>query len=142
MDQIMPHALWVGMSDDCRDYGRLFQAGIRALVHLPFEESPPHSPREIICFRIPITDSAGNPEPLLTLAISAVADLLQMQIPTLVCCAAGVSRSPAITAAALSLVTQQPPEACLKLITHHHPCNVTAGLWNDLVRLLRPRARK
>ena len=57
------------------------------------------------------------------------------KIPTLVCCGAGMSRSPAIVAAALALVERAPFEDCLRRVARHHPSDVSPGLWSEVVKL-------
>ncbi len=51
------------------------------------------------------------------------------QIPTLVYCGAGMSRSPAIVAAALSIVQGGSPDERLKGIVAGHPHDVSPHLW-------------
>jgi hypothetical protein len=43
-----------------------------------------------------------------------------------------MSRSPAIAAAALSMVYQQEPDECLKQVAEHHPADVLPGFWTDV----------
>ena len=51
MDQLSPHALWLGRGGEGRDYRRVVGAGIRALVHLAEEEAPDRPPRDLIYCR-------------------------------------------------------------------------------------------
>ena len=69
---------------------------------------------------------------LLNLAIGAVATLLESRSPTLVCCGAGMSRSPAVVAAALSVVERKSLEECLKNVTEFHPADVSPGFWEEI----------
>ena len=57
-------------------------------------------------------------------------------MPTLVCCGGGLSRSPAVAAAALSIVHRTKPEECLEKIAEHSPTDVVPALWADLKGLL------
>jgi len=78
-------------------------------------------------------DGAGNDAVLLSLAIKSVRELIRHNVPTLVCCSAGMSRSPAIVAAALSLVQNAGIDECLRSISAHHPTDVSPGLWDEIV---------
>ena len=59
-----------------------------------------------------------------------------MHFPTLVSSGSGVSRAPAVVAAALSLVHQETPERCLQQVTRHHPSDVSPALWSDVTGIL------
>lgn len=83
--------------------------------------------------RIPLIDGAGNTAVALRLAVDAVGLLVRQQVPTLVACSAGMSRSPAIVAAALAMVLRRPPEDTLAMITREGPHDVSPGLWGDLL---------
>jgi hypothetical protein len=67
-----------------------------------------------------------------------VANLVQKRVPTLVCCGAGLSRSPAITAAPISLVYREPADECLKKVAKYHPADVLPGFWNEVKSVLKP----
>jgi hypothetical protein len=136
MNEIEGHLLWVGHAGDGRAFQQLFAAGIQVVVQVAAEEMPPQPPRDLICCHFPLLDGAGNRPQLLSLAISTVASVLRMRMPTLVCCGAGMSRSPAIAAAALAVVHGEAPEKWLERITRCHPSDVSPGLWNELVTLL------
>jgi protein-tyrosine phosphatase len=136
MNQILPHGLWIGHAGDDRDFRKLFDAGIEAVVELAAEEPPTALPRELISCRFPLVDGPGNRVALLTLAIQTLAALLRSRVPTLVCCGGGMSRSPALAAAALSVAFGETPEACLKAVVLHHPGDVSPGLWNEVKQVL------
>ena len=87
-------------------------------------------------FRFPLDDGSGNDLDLMWVAIVSVLNLLAKDIPTLVCCGAGMSRSPAIVAAALSMAEQSSLEDCLKMVTEHHAADVSPGLWADVKRAM------
>jgi protein-tyrosine phosphatase len=136
MRQIEPYSLWLGHAGDGRDVQVILGAGIQAVVQLAAEEPLPELPRELTFCRFPLLDGAGNELKLLDLATTTVANLLEKSVPVLVCCGAGMSRSPAVAAAALSMVYQETPEDCLKQIAEHHPADVVPGLWVDVKRML------
>jgi hypothetical protein len=135
--QILPHLLWLGNAADAGDYRRLFAAGVEALVQLAAEEPAVAPPRELTYCRFPLLDGAGNSAKLMHLAVATVAGLLRGHVPTLVCCGAGLSRAPAVAAAALAVWLRQPPEECLRRVAEQHPCDVAPALWGDLVELHR-----
>jgi hypothetical protein len=136
MQQIESMPLWIGHAGEGRDFRQVFALGIRAVVDVAMEEKPAPPPRELIYQRIPIVDGAGNHASMLNLAICTIASLLRMHLPTLVCCGSGMSRAPALTAAALSLVLEQPPETCLQKVITSHPHDISPGLWQDIVETL------
>lgn len=136
MNQIPPYPLWIGHLGEGADFRRVFDAGIKALVHLAAEEAPAQPPRELIVCRFPLYDGGGNRSELLALAIRTTATLLEMHLPTLVCCGAGASRAPAIAAAALAVAHGETPEESLKRVVQHHPSDVSPGLWLEIKGVL------
>ncbi|HVS38772.1 MAG TPA: hypothetical protein VMS17_24665 [Gemmataceae bacterium] len=136
MNQIRPHFLWLGHVGEGDAFRRLFDAGVEAVVQLAAEEPPLALPRELILCRFPLIDGIGNRPALLTLAIETTAALVRNRVPTLLCCGAGMSRSPAIAAAALSVAYGGPPEEWLKSVAEHHASDVSPGFWDEVRRLL------
>ena len=136
MNQIQPFPLWVGHAGDGSDFRRLCDVGIKALVLVAEEEPPAPVPRDMICCRFPLVDGPGNEPEVLYLALQTLVTLLQRRVPTLVCCSGGVSRAPALTAAALALVGAQTPAECLERVVQHHPSDVTPGFWNEVTAVL------
>jgi len=136
MHQIQPYPLWVGHAGDGHDFRPIFDAGIRAVVQLAEEEPALQVPRELIFCRFPLVDGSGNDAKVLSIAVTTVANLLERNVPTLVCCGGGMSRSPCIAAAALSMIYQEEPDDCLKQIADHHPHDVVPGLWSDVKHFL------
>lgn len=137
MRQVVPLPIWIGHAGDGRDHAAIQAAGLRALVQLAIEEPGLPTPRDLIAFRIPLFDGPGNPPEVLGLAIRLVADLLGRRIPTLVCCGAGMSRSPSILAAAMAIRLGESPETALARVLGSGPRDVSPGLWNDVLHLLR-----
>jgi protein-tyrosine phosphatase len=137
MNQIKPYPLWLGHAGDARNFRSVLDVGVQALVDLSREEPPVEPPRELIYCRFPLLDGAGNDEGLLHLAISTLASLIRMRIPTLVCCDFGLSRSPAVAAAALAVAHEEAPEACLQRVVEHHHGDVSPGLWSEITHVLR-----
>src|SRR5262245_10068921 len=138
MRQIAPHALWLGHAADGEDFRNIFDAGIKAVVQLAAEEATIEMPRQLIYCRFPVIDGPGNRWKLLHLATTTVAGLLDNRVPVLVCCGGGMSRSPAIAAAAMAMVYKLSPDECLKKIAEHHSIDVVPALWNDVKSCLEP----
>lgn len=132
MRQVPPHFLWIGHAGDGRDYRKVLDAGVQAIVQLAEEEPPLQPPRELIVCRFPLVDGPGNDPKVVYLATMTLVNLLERHVPTLVCCGAGMSRSPAVAAAALTLVYQKEPDECLKEIAEHQPHDVVPGLWAEV----------
>jgi protein-tyrosine phosphatase len=140
MRQIAPHLLWVGHAGDGSDFRHILDTGIQAVVQLAVEEPPLSLPRELTFCRFPLVDGAGNEPKVLTMAITTVANLLEQRVPTLICCGGGMSRSPAIAAAALSMVYQMTPEDSLKEVAQDHPADVVPALWQEIKAVLQSSA--
>ena len=136
MTQIHPHSLWIGHAGEGRDASSLADAGIEALVNLAAEERFELPPREFLSLRFPLIDGTGNRSAWLELAITTVASLLALKIPTIVACGAGMSRAPTIAAAALALTLHKSPEGCLQDVASQHPTDVSPGLWDEVKAVL------
>jgi len=106
MREILADRLWIGNAIEARDYRRLHELEIRAVVDVALEEQPGVPPREFIYLRYPLLDGIGNSPTTLTMAIRSIADLLRSDTRTMVACSAGMSRSPSLAAAALAIVEQ------------------------------------
>jgi protein-tyrosine phosphatase len=132
MRQVVPHLLWLGHVGDARDLRRVFEAGVTALVDLAREEPPLATHRELIYCRFPLEDGTDNPPGLLRLAVRTVVELVSAHTPTLVFCGAGMSRTPAVVAVALAVLTGRSPEECLEQLKEIGPADVSPGLWQDV----------
>jgi protein-tyrosine phosphatase len=137
MHEILPNQLWIGNAGDGRDAARLLEAGVAAVVNLAAEEPSPALPRGMIYCRLPIMDGEQDDDSVLDLAIQIVVSLLKKEIPTLVHCSAGMSRSPAVAAAALAIVQSGSPEEKLKQIAASRPHDVSPQLWEAVKRRAR-----
>jgi hypothetical protein len=140
MNQIHPYLLHVGHGGDGQDFKALFDAGVRAVAQLAWEDAPVLLPRELILCRIPLSDGPGNRPELLRLAIATILQLLREQISVLVCCGSGVSRAPALSAAALARYTGKPLNECLQEVTRHRHADVQPGLYEDLETILASKS--
>jgi protein-tyrosine phosphatase len=135
MRRIGNHALWIGNSVDVSDLRLLHDVGIEALVDLGLNEPVPVLTRELIYCRFPLLDGVGNPPALLRLAVETTARLIGAEVPPLVFCSAGMSRSPAVAAVALAKATQMSVVDCLTTVFADGPRDLSGGLWNDLLRV-------
>ena len=63
------------------------------------------------------------------------------QVPTLVYCGAGMSRSPAVVAAALSIVQGGSPEDRLREVVAGHPHDVSPQLWEAVCKVCCEKGR-
>jgi protein-tyrosine phosphatase len=129
MREILPSRLWLGNAADARNVERVIQAGILAVVDLAAEEKAPELPRGLIYCRFPIMDGPQTSQSLLPTAVETLVSLLKRGTPTLVFCGVGMSRSPAVAAAALSIVEGGSPDDRLREIALGHPHDVSPQLW-------------
>ncbi len=137
MNQITPYPIWIGHATEGQEFSVILETGIEAVVELAAEELVSRSRRDLIFCRFPLLDGPDNAPALLGLAVATVARLLASGVPTLVCCSNGMSRAPAIVAAAVSLTSGEPPEECLVRVNQHRRCDISPGLWKELLELPR-----
>lgn len=136
MTRIEPLSLWVGHAGDGRAYRDLLGRDIRAVVYLALEEPPARPPRDLIVCRFPLVDGGGNDPAVVRLAVETVARLIEHRISTLVCCGAGMSRSPAVAAAAMASAGHGDPAACLARIAAVRPADVSPALWVEVSKAI------
>lgn len=130
--EIHPDCLLIGNAMDARDLRLLYDHRIAAVVDLAVNEPPAQLARDMIYLRIPIHDGDGNPDAIVETAVRCVVTLIESGLRTLVACSAGMSRSPAIAAAALAIVTHTPPDDCLRTIAANAPHDVSPILWSRI----------
>jgi len=87
--------------------------------------------------RIPIVDGAENSTELIESAIRCLLVLIKLKFRTLISCSAGMSRSPAIAAATLALLTNRPLNDCLHEISTDAPHDVSPALWQSVVEVFQ-----
>ena len=136
MRRIGNRALWIGPAINTAGLRAVHEQGIEALVDLAINEPVPQLTRELIYCRFPIVDGSGNRPELLRIAIMTTAHLIRTGMPTLVFCSGGMSRSPAIAAAALAVASGQSPEGCLVEVIASGPRDLSPSLWSDLLLIL------
>ncbi len=132
MRKLPEYPLWIGHVGDARDVSRLLETGISAVVDLALNEPPLTLPRELVYCRFPLIDGAGNPRWILRAAIETVALLLRTGTPALVCCGAGISRSPAIAAAAIAVVRECSPADGLAIAVRSGTADISPALWAEI----------
>ena len=128
--------LWLGNATDVRDLQQLHSHGIVAVIDLAHEELPARLSRDLTYCRFPLVDGTTAAE-MLSIAIQVTASMVRNGAPTLVACGAGMSRSPAVVAAALAIVQQRPPRECLQTLTANHPHDVSPRLWAEVEKIVR-----
>jgi hypothetical protein len=132
MRAITPGLLWIGNALDMCDIRAVLSLGVRAVVDLAANELPVQYPRDIAYCRFPLVDGKGNDLVLLRLAVFTTAELVRSSVPTLVVCSAGMSRSPAIVAAALAIVEKADPDEVLMRIAAAGPHDIAPALWAEV----------
>jgi protein-tyrosine phosphatase len=125
--QIAGRRLWLGHAGDLRDAGAV-AAGFGAVVELADSEPFAVLPRELVRCRYPLSDGGDNPTWLLRLAAESVATMLRAEVPVLVCCSAGMSRSICVSAAGLALAEGRPFREALSLVVETGPVDVSPRL--------------
>ncbi len=126
--------LFVGNAAEARNLSLLHERGITAVLDLAIDEPPARLNRELICCRFPLSDDAGNTDALIETAIHCLVLLIKQSFCVLVACSAGMSRSPAIAAAALALVTHTTPDECLLRIAKNAPHDISPPFWAAVKR--------
>lgn len=93
-------------------------------------------PRDLIRFRFPLADGGDNPAWLLRMASESVASLIQVGIPTVVCCSAGMSRSVCVAAAGIALAEGCSLPEALFAVVGSGPADVSPGLLFQMQQAL------
>ena len=135
MREIVPEELWIGSAADLGNVVAVVQAGVAGVVDLAVELSMPTFPRGMTYCRFPVTDGQQDSPAVLRAAIETVVALLRAELPTLVCCGAGMSRSPAVAAGALAILRGGNPDDHLRRIALGHPHDISPQLWQEVRRI-------
>jgi hypothetical protein len=136
MRHILDYSLWLGHAGDARDRHELLRLGVGAVVDLAVEEPPAVAGHEMVYCRFPLLDGTENPPWLLRAAFDMTATLLRQKVPTLVACSSGVSRAPAIAAAALVRLGRPNLQDAMLYLAKFGQCDVSAGLLQDVVQVM------
>jgi hypothetical protein len=140
MRQVPGRALWIGHAGDLRDPRKVLSAGVQAVVELADNEPMAVLPRELVRCRFPLSDGGDNPQWLVRLAAETVAAFLRAEVPVLISCSAGMSRSPCVAAAGLALAERRAFVDCLAEVISDAPADVSPGLLLHLRRLFEGHA--
>ena len=135
MRQVTPYNLWIGHRGDLRDLRPIHQAGISLLVDVAINEAPPAVNRELAYARFPLTDGVGNEAWLIRGAVRTTADALRAGESVMVACSMGLSRSPAIAAASLSVGFGLPPADAICVVSQGG-ADISRALWDHILRVL------
>ncbi|KLU02732.1 hypothetical protein RISK_005028 [Rhodopirellula islandica] len=127
--------LLIGDAINARDLRQLYDRNISAVVDLAANESPAQLGRDIIYCRFPLHDDGSNSPQLIRTAITALYSLLTDGFPTLVACSAGMSRSPVIASAALSLICDCSLDDSLSEIVRDSPHDISPALLSSVASI-------
>jgi hypothetical protein len=140
--EVIPDKLWIGNAADARNVTDVLGRGIVAIVDLAIEERPIQFPREVVYCRFPLIDGSGNQPAILRTAIETTATFIALGTPTLVACGAGMSRSPAIVAAAMAKTGRITLVDALEKLTAGQPHDVSPSLLAEISRVLSPSVKR
>ncbi len=133
MRRLSGFPLWMGHVGNARDLRALTDLGIEAVVDLAGNDPPQNFTRDMTVCRFPLIDGGGNPRWLLKVAVDTTAELLRVQVPSLVYCGACMSRTPAVVGAAIAVVRNIDPAKALAQAIAGGPSDVSPALWSDLL---------
>ena len=109
---------------------------IASIIDLAIEEPPIQFPRDITNCRFPLIDGSGNQPAILRAAIETTATFIALGTPTLVACGAGMSRSPAIVAAAMATTERITLVDALGKLIAGQPHDVSPSLLAEISDIL------
>lgn len=127
--------LSIGDAISARDLRQIYDREFAAVVDLAANEPPAVLGRDIIYCRFPLSDDDSNDDAMIASAIVGLQSLIQRDFRTLVACSAGMSRSPLIAAAAISLIDGDSLAQCLTRITANAPHDVSPTLFASVSRV-------
>jgi len=136
MREVIPERLWIGNALDARDVTGVLGLGVTAVIDLAIEEPPIQFPRDIAYCRFPLIDGSGNQPAILRAAIETTATFIKSGTPTLVACGAGMSRSPAIVAAAKAMGEKMLLVDALEKLTEGQPHDVSPSLLAEISEVM------
>lgn len=137
MRQLANYSVFLGNAYEARDLRAVHAAEITAVIDLALNEPPLPVTRDLVYCRFPLIDGAGNPPWLIRTAVQTLAELLRENIPTLVFCSAGLSRTPVIVAAAIAQVRSTSLHDELLAILKDSPADVSPTLVTEVASALK-----
>ncbi len=132
MREIIPGHLWIANARAANDVRGVLSVGVKAVIDLAIEEPSIVYPRDVVYCRVPLIDGEGNSTTWLNIAVDLAATCIDRRIRLLICCGAGMSRAPAIAAAALARVRRIPLEEALAAVVAGAPHDISPGLWAEI----------
>lgn len=127
--------IYIGDAISARDVKQIYDHEFVAVLDLAANEPPAMLGRDIIYCRFPLSDDDSNEVGVVSAAIECLYSLIKRDYRTLVTCSAGLSRSPVIAAAAISIQTGGPLAAVLAQITMSAPHDVSPTLFSSVQRV-------
>ncbi len=127
--------LYVGDAISARDLRLIYDHRFAAVLDLAANESPVVLGRDIIYCRFPLSDDDSNSDAMISAAIVCLRSLIARNYRTLVACSAGMSRSPMIAAAAISLRTGESLADSLAQLAAGAPHDVSPTLFSSVQRV-------
>ncbi|KAA5535651.1 dual specificity protein phosphatase family protein [Roseiconus nitratireducens] len=127
--------LFIGDAISARDLRQLYDLELTAVVDLAANELPAQLGRDLVYCRFPLHDDGSNSEHLIRSALDCITSLIHNAHRTLVACSAGMSRSPVLAAAAISLLSREPLDAVLTRIVADSPHDVSPALFSSVASI-------
>ena len=118
-----------------RDLKQIYDHAFAAVLDLAANEPPAVLGRDIIYCRFPLSDDDSNADALVSAAIECLHSLIERDYRTLVACSAGMSRSPMIAAAAISVLSGDSLSDTLAQIMTNAPHDVSPSLFSSVQRV-------
>jgi protein-tyrosine phosphatase len=136
MYESIPHLLWIGHAGDLLKPAAIEAAAIKAVLQVALAEQMPQLSRELLFAHFPILDGSGTTPGVVAAAVDLAATLIRNRVPTLICCSAGMSRSPCIAAGALAIARNIEPNEALLSIISDRPHDISPALWNAVCEVV------
>ena len=134
MREVLPERLWLSNAVEVGDVRRVLSFGVEALVDLAADEPIlVHLPRDLVYLRFPLVDGDGNNSSVIQAAVDVASHFVKTEIPTVVFCSAGLSRSPCIVAAAIAKARGIDPHTSLEQVVKDPPSDISPLLWQSIV---------
>ncbi len=124
--------LFIGDAINARDLRQLYDQEIAAVVDIAANEEPAQLGRDHIYCRYPLHDDGSNCPQLVRVSIDCVRSLILSDLRTLVACSAGMSRSPVIASAAISLITGVSLDDSIAAIVLNAPHDVSPAFLSSV----------
>jgi hypothetical protein len=134
---ISGYRLFVGPAMTLKDPAAVLATGVQTVICVAAEKFPDPWPRDLPFLRLPLDEGASNSEPLVTLLLHIVGRLIAEDVPTLIVCSMGMSRSVGVAAASIALYEGAAPDDVLRRVVKEHPADMSPSLWDSLRRFVQ-----